>query len=278
MSEGGIIYTKTIDPSVQDGIDNNLIIQPNYAYQKKFVFGDDWTNIRLGVFFSFTNSVTDNNLSWDSGTNDSPANYKSSGDTSVDTYNYLGLIRDTTIKYLPGDLTNIPDRMYCGCRWNRINGNLSGSFPSAAEYCLGFNGTSMNYITAIGNTTTSIGSAPKFYCDPTRWGNTTLFSDYVVMEFLINNKGTNSQSITINIYNKGGDWTDRNTTYDTSTDVSLVNLKRQINNSTIPSYTMSDVPLNDGNAALPIPDTFFWYNAFLDLRPRIHSIAVKKLS
>ena len=33
-----------------------------------------------------------------------------------------------------------------------------------------------------------------------------------------------------------------------------------------------------GGAAVPIPDSFFMYNAFLEVRPRIHAIAVKKIS
>ena len=31
-------------------------------------------------------------------------------------------------------------------------------------------------------------------------------------------------------------------------------------------------------AAVPLPDFFFMYNAFLEVRPRIHAIAVKKIS
>jgi len=273
MAEGGIIYTKTIDASVQDGVDNSLIIQPNYAYQKKFVFGGDWEHIAIGFFISYTNSITDNNKSFVSGQAD-----VSSGGSSKDTNTYYGIIKDSPTKYLPEVVGQplLAGQMFFGAMHNNLeriespasyrNRFLDGDNSYGGSLLLSNEvNTTRRYSNNSGNMRSTI--------PLTRSSDTTNFAAYFGLDIIVNNKGLSNQTITVSSRN-------RNQGYSGYTDISLMKIKSIINSNTIdPDNTAMDTNdhTKDG-AALPLPDSFFFYNAFLTVRPRIHAIAVKKLS
>lgn len=265
MAEGGIIYTKTIDASVQDGVDNSLIIQPNYAYQKKFVFGDDWEHIAIGFFISYTNSITDNNKSFVSGQAD-----VSSGGSSKDTNTYYGIIKDSPTKYLPEVVGQplLAGQMFFGAMHNNLDINKNrfedgGNSYGGSLLLSNEVNTTRRYATNSGRMRSNI--------PLTRSSDTTNFAAYFGLDIIVNNKGLSNQTITVSSRNQG---------YSGYTDISLTKLKSIINSNTIDSENNA-MDTNDhtkDGAALPLPDSFFFYNAFLTVRPRIHAIAVKKLS
>jgi hypothetical protein len=277
MNEGGEIYTKAIDASVQDGIDNVLIIQPNYAYQKEFAFGDDWTEIFVGFFLSYTDSPTIDNSPFASGDS------RHSGGTVDDTWTYMGIIRNNDVKYLPsfGSATGDAEKSFIGFRIEYIN-DPHPSFSSGGFNSLNVNGGNQDVISLGGSNEYTFDSLvggegiylPLMYSDAT-----TSFAGYVGMKFEVLNKGTPTQQIRLTQYspNTGGanNILSTNVSY---TDISLTNLKSLINAENFITDGVITLDFNNGVSATNIPDSFFFYNAFLDARPRIHAIAVKKLS
>jgi len=272
MADGGEIYQKTISATVQGGSDNSVIIQPNYAYQKKFDFEGDWEEIKIGMFISYTNSVTDPNKSFTNG----QANINSGGSTK-DTFSYWGVIKDSPTKYLP-DFVNAVDsnNVFVGGYYNLMTGIDVDDFSYNNVVGTGSNGLGGLCYSANTEVRNSSGSYKWFSNMPlTYTANSTSFASYWSIGLKINNKGASNQTITLQSYTK-------NNTVSSGvfSDVSLLNLMTLINTNTI--VTNSDYnytfPLNDGGSALPLPDSFFFYNAFLTVRPRIHALAVKKIS
>ena len=266
MAEGGTIYTKTIDPSVQDGIDKNLIIQPNYAYQKKFGFGDDWNEIKIGMFLSYTNSVTNDNAAFVNGQSN-----VFSGNTNNDTYSYFGIIEDSVTKFLPGDSGG---GSFIGRRWNTINdikptdagGGDNAILSDSRRLYLSTN-NDVNQIDTYSTRDDNSTFYSSFYTE-----TTTNFSGYTAMNISIINKGLSNQSVEITVSGGKAKWPDN-----VYTDISLNNLKSLINDSAR-DFTTITLDFNDSGTPLNIPDSLFFYNAFLKIRPRIHAIAVKKIS
>jgi hypothetical protein len=269
VAEGGIIYTKTIDPSVQDGIDNNLIIQPNYAYQKRFNFGDDWNEIKLGIMLSYTSSVTDNNAPFSNNSNGI-----GSGGESNDTFNWIGMIKNVDPKVLPLDNSS---SSFIGLRYDRLNdiSNAGGfnNLNTMADTSASDNPYA-SYVTSDGANELSRSLLNSAHMIPLRQiDDTTLFATYLGMYIKINNKGAASQSVDIKTYRIGGTRWELNDL----TDISLTNLKILINGNDVEVTSNTNITFNNGGVASPIPDSFFFYNAFLNIRPRIHTIAVKKI-
>jgi hypothetical protein len=293
MAEGGIIYTKTIDPSVQDGIDNNLIIQPNYAYQKKLEIGDDWNELTVGAYISYTYSETGENTVADNVTQSDYGRAENSGGTTNDTFTYFGLIKAQDQKYLP-NCENIgfnssnetigtssplsSDQVFIGyapcrissisqpninssdTRWNCFSTVASGDAARATYLVNSNSNTTDIYCERAYSRTTTLHISPSGH-------STTKFGAFWGFNISIQNRGTSSQTITLKSHSR----------HNFTTDISLTALKQQINSLSTPYHTKI-FNHNDGANALPIPDSFFFYNAFLTIRPRIHSIAVKKIS
>lgn len=259
MAEGGIIYTKTIDSSVQDGIDNNLILQPNYAFQKKFPFGSDWNHIKIGMFISYTNSLTLPNQNFTSGMADI-----SSGGTAIDTWNYFGIIKDAEQKYLPGEVGG--DTCYLGIRYHRLHAISSNHSSSTNKF---IDDTSDNIYT-LGQTMVNNNSfAGNVNFIPfTRASETTSFAQYHGISFNQSAIGANMRVIqsvrTVNSSNF-------------ISNISLESLKYWMNGNDVDLVTQT---MSTENMTLAQkPDSLFFYNAFVaNVRPRIHALAVKKIS
>lgn len=263
---GGIIYTKTIDPQYQDGVDNNLIIQPNYAYQNKFEFGDDWTEIFVGMFFSYTFSVTNDNMGLSgSGIVDDI----DSGGTDSDTFSYIGIIKDNDVKYLPdgsGSNLALSSTSFFGSCFKRIAVDTREDYDSR----LSIGGSSARWLVSSDIKSSIADDWYGFYISDASDG-VTKFSSYVGMKFKINDYESSTPTLDFRRYNLG-ERDDQKIT-----DISLLNLKNIINSQ---SYNVQDrtFVLYNGSEKIVKPDSFFFYNAFLDIRPRIHAVAVKKIS
>ena len=100
---------------------------------------------------------------------------------------------------------------------------------------------------------------------------TISYMQYVGLEFEVFNKGQSNQYIRL-----APKFSDPATT--SLTDSSLTALNNLINGVGETSFSAFHIDFFSGGAALDLPDSFYFYNAFLDCRPRIHAWAVKKIS
>ena len=106
------------------------------------------------------------------------------------------------------------------------------------------------------------------------------------MRFRVLNKNTSNQKINFKASINGASNADHQPNKgDSISDVSITALKSLMNG--INEHTPSNVhgttstngfTWNDGSNGYALPDSFFFYNGFQGLRPRIHAWAIKKLA
>jgi len=266
MAEGGKIYTKTIDSSYQDGVDNCLIIQPNYAYTRNFPFGSDWEEIQVGFFLSYTYSITDDNLSFPNSTS------VYSGEATKDLFSYMGIIKDTGTPYLPelpGNTLNI-NEIFAGFSFNSIyntNGMLVSN-TNTLRRCIGPSWNKPGLYVSTSARTHLFGQVinTETIMNFDGMADTTDFAKFIHWRF----KRINASSLDISDLTYSS-----SSGYGQITDVSLSNLKNLMDTNYSSGYNTLDGELPSG---VNNPDSFFFYNAFQTVRPRIHAIAVKKIS
>lgn len=298
---GGTIYKKQIIESAQQGTgDNLLIIEPNYAYQVPLSFGDNWTKIKLGMYLSYTDISNPN-----SGQSDETNGYIDAGGTTNDTFNWIGLVRNANTKSLPLDVVN---EGFVGHKSNAVYviSNSSDDYNKLRIYDAGnstFNAASDGNalaVTTFGSSTLDSGIVYEDQAN-IRWigtdwgggssfdnpgfsglnagGTTVGFCSYVGIEFEVINKGQADQSISMKMF-AADDSYSSNLLEDT-TNPSLTELKSLMNgNDFAPSSqgNITGLVFNNGSAAYDLPDSFYFYNAFTTVRPRIHAWAVKRIS
>lgn len=255
------IYKKQIDPSVQGGSDVSVVLSPNEYYQKAFDFGDDWTEIKMGLFYSYTSSLSDANTSLGVG------GKIDSGGTTADTFTYFGAVKDTPEKYIP---TDTGAGTFMGMRLVSSSDALGRFLASGADY---LDLKISNGETILGSYT-SISNAQAVPIPFDTSGDTTLFAGYTAIKLSVLDKGLVTQRVEVSTYRPDSSIL---TPQNSITDVSLPNLKNLINGTDFVT-TAQIREFNDGVSALPLPDAFFFYNAFQDARPRLHAVAVKKIS
>jgi hypothetical protein len=290
MAEGGIIYTKDINTDYQDGKDNSLIIQPNYAYIKPLNVGSDWEEIIIAICWSYTFSSTDNNKG--SENDHAGADWtitENSGSTTNDTFSYIGICNNTETKYLP-TLAGTPlgtGEGFLGFRYGKIYAeSTSQNRMFLADNRTSNNGPNTTFMASneVGSIINDI-STNTYSSRSNCWAlaspvNTSEIDDFCnvwAIRVKVYDKGLSSQRITLE-KNSGFYGSHYPAAY-TGSDPSLGRLKEFINSfsnsrNSIVTYDWVDA----NNNPLAIPDSFYFYNAFLNTRPRIHSIAVKKIS
>ena len=254
---GGEIFEKTIS----GGTDKCLIIDPNYAYQVPLTFGSDWTKIKLGMFLSYTNSTTAENTVF-------PYGVKNSGGTTNDSNSYIGFIKNQESKYLPLDASA---GSFIGHRFSQFDVLNSTNAPYSR--LLDRFGT-LNFISTFQSQEIESSNQSSFYSWLIPFWNIdaiTSYMQYVSLEFEVFNKGQSNQYIAISPYTN-------NPATNALTDSSLIALENLINGGDSASGLSINIDFFSGGAALDLPDSFYFYNAFLDCRPRIHAWAVKKIS
>tara|TARA_R110002153_G_scaffold125016_3_gene271799 strand:+ start:118 stop:1047 length:930 start_codon:yes stop_codon:yes gene_type:complete len=307
---GGTIFRKQIADNGFGTGDNCLKIDRNYAYQVPLSFGDNWNKIKLGMFLSFVSGSELN-----AGT--TAANgFEDAGGTTNDTFNWIGLVRNANTKSLPLDIvnqgfvghksnaitledgnTNSYYNKLCifdtdATEFNAVNdGNaLATSTFGTSTLSTGLIQDTAGNIATIYNSVVhsnlanpnlsgSVGEGGKGFCT------------YVGMTFEVHDKGSNSQRISMTMH----EHTKAQSLFTMSTsrvsDVSMDALKFFMNSSdtteTQQAHTdgsdnatnqITGLIFNNGTSAHPLPDSFFYYNAMPQARPRIHAWAVKKFS
>ena len=299
---GGTIFKKTIDSSYQNGSDNCLIIEPNYAYQVPFTFGSDWEEITLGMFVSYVATGASNeNVGLDT-------SWHYAGGTTVETYNYIGLVKSSAENKLPteanqsGYLGMRADKMYLvNSTTDYFNKLLSTSIVGTSTNAgkCEFLATNQSTILESKEFDETNGNVNILGLKDTssNYGDsegTTKYMSYWQFNYKVLNKGQSNQLIRVTAAFGVRDGASPSAN---SNDIgfnyhdypSLDNLKNFINGVKLThkydgaanmhgADTTTGFVWNDGANAYTLPDSLFYYNAFQNERPRIHSWAVKKIS
>jgi len=255
------IYTKT----TSTGTDDCLIIDHQNAWRLPFDIGDDWTKIHVGMFWSWIDASGDN------------VNYTggeiANGSSTNDTWGYMGFTRDTVPIWLPdsssGYTTGDPQKVYAGLRFNKVK--ASDATPALTDSTTSFSDKSTFFSNlgdrAVQQSTTSSNSVTT--CWFPHANAESGFASYI--GFDIEKTGSTANGLKI-----------RDASSQTQySDVSIDALKSKMGTSAFSSTTDEKTFLWTDNSSLnpqPFPNSFFLYNPFTEIRPRIHSFAVKKIS
>jgi len=294
---GGFIYQKTIDSAYQGGTDKSLLIEPNYAYQVPFTFGDDWEDIKIGMFVSYVITGAGNENSGVANGTTSTA-----GGTSNDTFNYVGIVKEGATSTLPLDTNNSgylglqADGLYTFdssvSYYNKLYHSAESSFAQGDARFLASHGATTletkEFQDAKGNFNVVSLRDSDAEAEDGSPETTGLFCDYWGLRYQVIDKGASTQKIRFTASLNGTSASDNSTAgYDAISDPSIAALKSFINGVGEFSYTggfnmhtliTDGFVWNDGVSGHPLPDSLFFYNAFQNLRPRIHAWAVKKIS
>ena len=294
---GGFIYQKTIDSAYQGGTDKSLLIEPNYAYQVPFTFGDDWEDIKIGMFVSYVMSGAGNENSGVANQTNTTA-----GGTSNDTFNYVGIVKEGAASTLPLDTNNSgylglqADGLYTfdstGPYYNKLYHSAESSLAQGDARFLASHGATTletkEFQDTKGNFNVVSLRALDAEAGDSSPENTGLFCDYWGLRYQVIDKGTSAQKIRFTA-SLNGTSSSSNITSNSHgiSDPSIAALKSLVNGVGEYSYIGSSnmhttitegFVWNDGVSGHPLPDSLFFYNAFQSLRPRIHAWAVKKIS
>ena len=310
---GGFIFQKTNLVSIaQSNADKSLIIDPNYAYQVPFSF-TDWTDIKIGMFVSYVKSGAgvDSNSNAINGDVGVDGGLYSAGGISLDGFNYVGIMKTGVASDDPslplttensGFLGMQADKVYIldstAAYYNKFVHSSEGTNTQGDSRLIATNGTTLleskefqeghgNFgVLAVAesdsvNSSTSVPNTTKGSPEKNEF-----FADYWGMRFRVHNKNTPNQKINFQAtINGSSNSHHQHNQGNAISDVSMTALKSFING--IGEYTPSNVhgntsiggfAWNDGSNAYALPDSLFFYNAFQDLRPRIHAWAIKKIS
>ena len=313
---GGYIFEKDpITANVQGNKDKSLIIDPNYAYQVPFQFNSDWEDIKIGMFVSYVltgDGVDANNNAINGNSGLSHGTYYSAGGTSLDTFNYIGIMKTGVASDDPslpltsansGFLGLKGDKLYVRddsqVYYNKIYNSATSSVSQGDARFIATNGTTMledkPFLDSQGNFNIVSLRASEAESNDGSPENPILFCDYWGLRFQVYNKDDPSQQrirVTASI---NGDAASDNTPNNSNaiSDPSMSALKLLMNGIGEFQYISSSANMhstfnasssttqgfiwNDGSTAYALPDSLFFYNAFPNIRPRIHAWAVKKI-
>lgn len=296
---GGTIYKKQIIESAQQGTgDNLLIIEPNYAYQVPLSFGDNWTKIKLGMYLSYTDISNPNS-------GQSANGYIDAGGTTNDTFNWIGLVRNANTKSLPLDVVN---EGFVGHKSNAVyvtNNSLDDYnklriYDASSAYFNDISDANALAVTTFGSSTLDSGIVYEHKANirwiGTDWGSSSNFDNpglsglnaggttvgfcsYVGVEFEVVNKGQADQTISMQMFAADTSYTSN--LFEDTINPSLTELKSLMNGNDFAPSPQTDITglvFNNGSTAYDLPDSFYFYNAFTTVRPRIHAWAVKRIS
>lgn len=289
---GGFIYEKTIQPQFQNGTDKSLLIEPNYAYQVPFTFGDDWEEIKIGMFVSYVQTGVGNENKGFTG-----APTLDSGGTSNDTFTYVGVIKSDAGNSLPlsannsGFIGTQSQHLYIANSSTDDHNKLShpdfSLYPNNGENkffsTYGSEELESRVFSELQGNFNIVGSSGIItsYAYP---HTGTYFCSYWGLNYKVLNKGQSNQLVNFKGSFYGTGASQNSITYNKIQDPSIENLVIIMNG--IGEFKLPDLHdnpatgfvWNKNGAALALPDSLFYYNAFLEARPRIHAWAVKKIS
>lgn len=293
---GGTIFTKQIESSPEQGTgDNNLIINPKYAYQVPFTFEDDWNEINIGVFLSF---VSGDNLNAGF---ESETSAKDSGGTTNDTFSWIGITKNAQTKTLPQDAANqgfvgymadqIDFRDSTATTLNKfaLDGRSLGHAAGVSSY-----GESLLSSGDIGDASIGSNNQGSIMCIGLKDSATTYadtegsgdFCSYFGIKYTVIDKGLSSQKIKMQMCQASVNGAHINESAHIFSNPSSVEVKRLLDGDQVVGPVTNDLTgltFNNGSSAYDLPDSFFFYNGFSsaasqNVRPRIHAWSVKKIS
>lgn len=256
------IYTKT----TTGGDEKSLVFDPQYAYQVPFEFGQDWTDIKIGFFYNFVGLADGNAVLPPIDGQDAHA----VGDS------FVGIVKTQTPDFVP---LSPSSGVFVGKRYDRILDITRAGDPYYRALLYSFsNAYNSVYISSNGPTLLSNIQA---LTDESHYAGynataTSNFCFYMGLRFTLIGKGTSGQTIKVRGYGPVDGIPARNASTSTIADSSLTNLK----NLMIADFLYHDntLILNNGAVAEAVPDALYWYNGFQTVRPRIHAVAIQKLS
>ncbi len=231
------IYQKTVS-------DKTCILAPREFYLRPFDFGSDWTEMRVGIYFSGVTSGADDTTS---------VSETVTVSTAADNI-YFGLKNSDT-----DDLPGFGTALFLGVMTQAAStSQLTAGSPnkirsSAGDFLVsnGYHDTTL--VTGTGGS----GVSMQF---PAASG-TSAYCGFFVVKFVINNLGLSSQTVDISM---------SETSSISGTDYSASALRLLINNATFTSA--ANVVWNTGAAARDIPDAVFIRMPFYNNRIRLSAI------
>jgi len=229
------IYQKTVT-------DKTCILSPREYILRPFDFGTDWTEVRIGAYFSGIAASGDNT--------DSAAETVALASASD---RIAFGIKDSATSDLPGfgaalflgAVTETSSSSYC-------SGSAFSALAAVRLAAAGYHET-----TLVGGTST-LGAAMEF---PASASGATGYGGFFALKFVITNLGTASQSVAISA---------TRTTPVAGTDYSASALQLLMNNNTYQSPV--SIAWNDGAIARTVPDAFYCRMPFYSNRIRLSAI------
>ncbi len=231
------IYQKTVS-------DKTCILAPREFFLRPFDFGSDWTEMRLGVYFSGVTSGADDTTSVAETVVVS---------TAADNI-YFGLKNSDT-----DDLPGFGTALFLGAMTQAAStSQITAGSPnkirsSAGDFLVGNGYHDTTLVTGSGGT----GQSMQFPAASLTSG----YCGFYVVKFVINNLGLSSQTVDISLSTNAGV---------SGTDYSAAALRLLINNATF--STAYNVAWNTGAAARVIPDAVFIRLPFYNNRIRLSCI------
>ena len=249
------IYTK----ATGYGSDDCLILDAKTSFKRQFPMGDDWTQIHVGAFISYTASLTDPNIA--------PEGDLISGRTTNETFSYIGVSKYAAPNnFLPerGAITASANEAFTGYKF----GVLDDSSNTLGEQNGGNDGH-LIHNRYDGHASSS--SYAMYVHDHTNafsgMASTNNFAFYIGFDIVKRvDQGVNVLSV--GITNSGA----------SGIPVGITNVTMQRLKDTMDAKLTNNYSLNIPSDGTGLPDSFFFYNAFTNARMRIHSLAVKKVS
>ena len=238
------------------GIKNTLVLDSRQALLYPMVF-DDWNQIVVGAFFSFTDN-SELNHSWGS----SEVTYQNTFSTTRDMF-YFGLKNNSSqfpkvsgSKFL-GALT------VAGARWWSDGDGLPTHFDITEDALTDVSYGSINDTSILTSTEAEIWTQSQSE-NAERFSLTSSFALMIALRFTVNDKGLATQTVSIDRYATTN-----------NTDTSINALKELIQGS---GYTsVATATFNSGDAALTLPNSLFIHFPWSLVRGRLHSVAAMKV-
>jgi hypothetical protein len=230
-----IIYQKTVT-------DKTCILSPREYILRPFDFGTDWTEVRVGMYFSGIAASGDNT--------DSAAEQVTLSSASD---RVAFGIKDSATSDLPG----FGAALFLGCVSETgsnayCSGTYFASFAASRVAAAGY------HETTLVNGSSSLTAALTY---PASASGATGYAGFFALKFVISNRGTSSQSVAISATTTGTV---------AGTDYSATALQLLMNNNTYQSPVT--VAWNDGAIARTIPDAFYCRMPFYSNRIRLSAI------
>jgi len=255
------IFEKILD------VDKCLILNPRQAVQRRMADAivDEWTELRVGLFWSMTNASQDNALPVGeslllNSLLDMPffgfKNWYDLGQTSGDPNELAPGFAGTVFLGFGATQESVGPELFQNGTTSWI---LRSSQPNTWDLA-GYNEASH-----IGSA--AVGGRPECPYDTTA---STLYAGFMGFKMTLANRGLSNQSVTLSLPSSSAVFQVQ------YTDVSAANLRTVLAQTV---FSVNDVVAwNNGVSALQIPDSFYLRMPFYVNRIRLHAVGILRIS